>query len=97
MTCEQAMELIGPYLDNDLPTETRRRMEKHLLGCRTCAYESESLRITRERLKDDADEVLASDAFRARVLTRLKADNPHLTPAEPVAYDPLQFQLPIPM
>ena len=34
---------------------------------------------------------------RARVLTRLKADNPHLTPAEPVADDPLQFQLPIPM
>lgn len=97
MTCEQAMELIGPYLDNDLPTETRRRVETHLLGCRACAYESESLRITRERLKTDMDEVLASDAFRARVLARLKSDNPHLAPLEPVADDPLQFQLPIPM
>lgn len=97
MTCEQAMELIGAYLDNDLPTETCRRVEKHLLGCRDCAYESESLRITRERLKADMDEVLASDAFRARVLAQLRLDNPHLTPAEPAAEDPLQFQLPIPM
>ena len=93
MTCESVAELIGPYLDNDLPTETRRRVEVHLLRCAACAWEAQSLRIAGEQLREDAEEVVASDAFRARVLSRLRADNPHIAPAEPVPDDALQYQL----
>jgi anti-sigma factor RsiW len=96
MTCEQAADLIGPYVDDDLPSATRRRVEAHLLGCAACAWDAETLRITRARLREEASgEVVASDAFRARALARLHADNPHVADKETVAADPAQYQLPI--
>ena len=96
LTCDQATEWIGAYLDDDLPTETRRRMDAHLLRCATCAYEAQSLRITKERLRGDAGEIIASDSFRARTLRALYADNAHVaTDAEPVAASPEQFRLPM--
>ena len=95
MTCEEIADLIGPYVDDDLPSATRRRVEAHLLGCRDCAAEAETLRITRSRLRAEAGEVVASDAFRARTLARLAADNPHLGASEAAVTDPMQYQLPI--
>ena len=95
MTCEEIGDLIGPYVDDDLPLATRRRVEAHLLGCRDCAAEAETLRITRARLRAEAGEVVASDAFRARALARLAADNPHLAADREIAADPMQYQLPI--
>ena len=97
MTCEEAADLIGPYVDDDLPMATRRRVEAHLLHCRDCAADAETLRITRSRLREEAaGEVVASDAFRARALGRLLADNPHVAAdKETAAADPAQYQLPI--
>ena len=96
MTCEQAADLIGPYVDDELPSATRRRVEAHLLGCAACAWDAETLRITRSRLREEAaGEVVASDAFRARALARLHADNPHVADKEHAAADPAQYQLPI--
>lgn len=96
MTCEQAAELLGPYLDDELPLEARRRVEGHLLTCQTCAWEMVSQRITRERLRDGIGETLAPDAFRARVLARIKADNGHLHTAHENNSDaPAQYPLPI--
>jgi anti-sigma factor RsiW len=95
MTCEQTTELLGAYLDDDLATEVRQRVERHLLRCPGCAWEASSLRITQERLTGETEEVVASDSFRARTLSRLRTDNPHLTPDEVVTEDPLQYQLPI--
>ena len=95
MTCAAALDLLGPYVDDDLPTESRRRVEAHLLTCRDCAWEAQTLRLTRERLRDGIGEVVASDAFRARTLARLHADNAHLAPTADVPQpDPLQFRLP---
>ena len=74
-------ELIGAYVDDALPQETRRRVEALLLRDRNAAWEAQSLRITRERLRGEMGEVVASDAFRARVLAKLRADNGHLSPA----------------
>ena len=89
-------ELIGPYLDDALPTETRRRVEAFLLRDKDAAWEAQSLRITGERLRGEAGEVVASDAFRARVLARLRSDNAHLSPApNETADDPAQYALPI--
>lgn len=96
LTCEQIAELIGAYNDNDLPAETRRRVERHLMRCEQCAYDVQSLRITVERLKGDAGDVIASDAFRARVLRHLYADNPHVAEGvDPATVSPEQFRLPM--
>jgi anti-sigma factor RsiW len=93
ITCEQCAELIGSYVDSELPDEARRRVENHLLLCRDCAWEAQTLRITRERLRDGIGEVVASDAFRARALSHLRQGNPHIVPA-PNEPDPAQYQLP---
>lgn len=97
MTCGEVTELIGPYLDDELPGEARRRVEKHLLTCQPCAWEAQSLRITRDALRSEAVEVFPSDAFRNRTLNLLRADNPHLTTVEPATEEPVQYQLPIPL
>jgi hypothetical protein len=96
-SCAEIVALLGPYEDDDLPTEVRRRVEGHLLACRDCAWEAQTLRLTRERLREGIGEVVASDAFRARALARLHADNPHLAPApaEPGAAEPEQYRLPL--
>lgn len=89
-------ELADAYLDDDLPTESRRRVDGHLLRCLACAYEVQSLRITKERLRGDAGEVIASDSFRARTLRAIYAANPHVAPdAEPTVASPEQFRLPM--
>ena len=96
LTCDTCAELIGAYIDDDLPAETRRRVEQHLMRCERCAYEAQSLQITVERLRGDAGEVIASDAFRARVLRNLYTDNPHVVgDAEPATVSPEQFRLPL--
>ncbi len=95
MTCQDAADLIGPYEDDDLPEATRRRLETHLLACRDCAWDAQTLRITRERLRGDMPDVVASDAFRARTLARLYQDNPHAAEHASQTADPAQYQLPI--
>lgn len=98
LDCARAAEQIGPYVDDELPSEARRRLETHLMRCASCAWEAQSLQITRARLRDGVGEVVASDAFRARVLGRLLKDNPHVSPAPAEANDGAaagQFVLPI--
>lgn len=97
MTCDQARELIGPYVDDDLPGEARQRLEKHLMRCQACAYEAQSLTITRARLREGRGEVVASDSFRARVLASLRADNLHVAAPEPELNEPTQYRLPMPL
>ena len=94
MICEDAVNFIAPYIEDELPEEARRRIETHLFSCRDCAWEAETLRITRRRVREESGEIIASDAFRARVLHRLRDDNPHLNAAE--ESERLQYQLPIP-
>jgi anti-sigma factor (TIGR02949 family) len=94
MTCNEALEMIGPYVDDDLPEEVRRRIERHFLTCRACSSEAETQRITKARLRDGIGEVTAPDAFRSRVLARVRADNPHVHTTEPET-NVNQYQLPI--
>lgn len=95
MNCGHVADLIGPYVDDELPAATRRRIDAHLLLCTECAWDAQTLRITRDRLRDDLGEVVASDAFRARTLARLLAGNPHLAPPGTAATNTTQYQLPI--
>lgn len=93
MTCEDIAGFLGQYIEDDLPDEGRLRIETHLFTCRNCTWEAETLRLTRRRLQNERGETITSDAFRARVLNRLRADNPHLSPSEDS--EKLQRQLPI--
>jgi anti-sigma factor RsiW len=97
MNNDTIRELIGPYVDDDLPTEAKRRVEEAILSSPELAWEVQSLKITRERLRTDAGEVVASDAFRARTLRVLYADNPHLQTedTETKIKEAGQFTLPI--
>ena len=96
MTCAQVTELLGPYTDEDLPTEMLRRVERHLMLCPTCANEAQTLKLSKNLARTGLGETVISDSFRARVLSRLMDDNPHLSPSEPEpATDPLQYLLPL--
>lgn len=95
--CEQTQEWIGPYLEGDVSLEIRQRVERHLLQCAECAWEVQSQRMVRDRLRETREETTASDAFRSRVLMRLRQDNPHLDREDAPNEDPLQYQLPIPL
>lgn len=95
MNCTEASELIGSYVDDDLPEETVWRLGRHLFTCRACTYEVETQRMIKNRLRDGIGEEVASDAFRSRVLSRLRADNPHLAASEAEPVDATQYRLPI--
>lgn len=95
MNDESIRELLGPYVDDDLPTEAKRRVEEALLASPALAWEVQSLKITRERLRADVGEVVASDSFRTRTLRALYADNPHVQAETPETVEPAQFTLPI--
>ncbi len=92
MTRDDAYELIGPYVDGDLSSETRHRLEAILFSDREIAWEVQTLVITRARLRDGIGEVVASDSFRSRVLARLQSENPHLLSSEGSAEQPQQYQ-----
>jgi anti-sigma factor RsiW len=94
MTCEDISGLINSYVENDLSEETAHRIEAHLLTCRDCAWETETLRIVHRRLLSERHETIASDAFRARVLIRLRTDNEHLKTTE--EGERVRYQLPMP-
>lgn len=93
--CNATRELLGPYTDDDLPTEARRRVDAHLLRCEACAWEAQTLRMTRERLREGAGEAVASDALRSRLLRHLFADNLHCAEPETTTTDATQIRLPI--
>lgn len=93
--CDAIRDLIGPYADGDLPSEARARVEAHLLRCRDCAWEAQTLTITREALREDDHPTVASDALRARLLRRLYQDNPHCGRPETADADATQYRLPM--
>ena len=39
LPCEEALDLLEPYLDGDLPPEETDRVRRHLDGCPACAAE----------------------------------------------------------
>jgi anti-sigma factor RsiW len=95
MTRDEAYELIGAYVDGDLPEEICCRLEALLFSDRDIAWEVQTLIVTRARLREGIGEVVASDAFRSRVLGRLHNDNPHLAGNDSSSEQPEQFPLPI--
>ena len=46
LVCQQAIELLTDYLENNLSRRQRRRLEGHLRACPNCSNYLEQIRIT---------------------------------------------------
>ena len=71
MRCEELHGLLDLHLDGELPEETVRRLDRHLLRCPACAYEARALEQTRAMLREAVPPIEASPAFRERTAARL--------------------------
>ena len=52
MTCRETVDLLGDYVDRDLPPETRREVDVHLAGCPECRTYLATYRATIALAKD---------------------------------------------
>jgi anti-sigma factor RsiW len=71
LSCQELVELVTEYLDNELPPADRARFEAHIAGCDGCTGYLEQIRVTIEltgRLVpeqlDPAAEAALLDVFR---------------------------------
>ena len=79
MRCEELRGLLDLYLDGELPEETARKIDRHLLRCPTCAYEARALEQTQAMLREAVLPAETTPAFRERTAARLlDALAPHL-------------------
>ena len=92
MRCDDLRDLLDLHSDGDLPTETARKMERHLLRCQSCAYELHTLQQTRAMLREAVPPSETTPHFRERALARLlDGFAPH---ARPVMEKGRQWTLP---
>lgn len=73
--CTLAAALLPNYLDDELTEELAEQVQAHLIGCRQCAWEVESLRQATAALQATAAEAEPSAALRERLLGRLLRDH----------------------
>ena len=92
MRCEEMRDLLDLHLDGELPTDTARKIERHLLRCPPCAHELHTLRQTRNMLREAVAPSETTPGFRERTLARLHNEfAPH---ARPAAINARQWTLP---
>lgn len=81
MRCEELRGLLDLYLDGELPEESARRIDRHLLRCQGCAYEARTLEQTVAMLREAVSPAEALPAFHERTAARLQdAFSSHLRP-----------------
>ncbi len=66
------IDLLGAYVDRELPPETTSQIEAHLIGCARCRRELAVHHAVRQRLGDEPP-VAAPPALRARVASAIAA------------------------
>ena len=71
MRCDALSDLIDLYIDGELPAETARKVDRHLLKCPSCAYEVRTLEQTRSMLCAAMPRSEPSPAFRERAAAHL--------------------------
>ena len=71
MRCDDLRPLLDMYLDGELPDETVRKLDRHLLRCPSCAYEVRTLEQTQAMLREAVPVADPSPAFRERTAARL--------------------------
>lgn len=71
MRCDELRDLLDLHMDGELPTETARKLERHLLRCQPCAAELHTLQQTRTMLRAAEPISETTSSFRERTLARL--------------------------
>lgn len=73
MRCDELQGLLDLYLDGELPEETAKRLDRHLMRCPACAYAARTLEQTRAMLRQAVPLAEAAPGFRERTSARLRA------------------------
>ena len=73
--CALAAALLPNYLDDELTEELAEQVQAHLIGCRQCAWEVESLRQATAALQASAAEAEPSATLRECLIRRLLQDH----------------------
>jgi len=85
MTCQEARELQGNYLDEELIDSARATLEKHLDSCPQCTADFAAVADAIGHLKAGARQGEPGTWFADRVLDRLARENE--TTNSPLAVD----------
>jgi anti-sigma factor RsiW len=75
MTCQQFVEIVTDYLEQQLDEARRLWTEEHLAGCDACRSYLEQMRQTIRALRNLGDETL-DPAQRERILTAMRTAPP---------------------
>jgi anti-sigma factor RsiW len=75
MNCKLVESLLPNYLDDELSEELSEQVRAHLIRCRECAWEVESIRQSLEALKQASRAEEPSADFRERLLSQLIRDH----------------------
>jgi anti-sigma factor RsiW len=75
MDCELVGSLLPNYLDDDLTEELAQQVQAHLIRCRRCAWEVESIRQSVAALRQSSQTLQPAPEFRARLLADLIRDH----------------------
>jgi anti-sigma factor RsiW len=75
MDCELINKLLPNYLDDELTEELAQRINAHLIQCKSCAWEVESIRQAVLALQQSSLSAQPSAQFRAKLLNNLIREN----------------------
>jgi anti-sigma factor RsiW len=77
ITCQQLIDFIGSYLENELPGDQRGEFERHLAVCPSCqAYlktYQQTVLLTKAAVGDEVPEDVPDALVRAVLSARLRA------------------------
>lgn len=74
MDCRECSDLLYEYLDNELDTEARRRLESHLSGCAACRGEWREIRESLALYRRHITAETPGGDFAAGVMAKLAAE-----------------------
>jgi predicted anti-sigma-YlaC factor YlaD len=69
-SCEEVRSALSDYIDDDVSSDLRRELERHLAECRTCQVLYDTTRKTL-RLVTDAGSFEVSEAVSERLVSRI--------------------------
>ena len=71
-SCDEVMDELSNYLDDEVTAEIRREMEAHLAHCRTCQVLYDSARKTL-RIVTDSSSFELPEVVSARLMSKIMA------------------------
>ena len=75
MTCQQFVEIVTDYLEQQLDEARKLWTDEHLAGCDACRNYLEQMRLTISALRDLGDETLDAEQ-RDRILAAMRTPRP---------------------